>query len=469
MILKKLFHLNFLKLIEKKEISYEKIEEIANTFFENLNILFQNTPNIDSENFICTVEGFIKYKRPCFRIKVETGAGSFETFPDFDLAVESENFREINAISLFYGTLFPYNNEDGTIRIKDFYEEFENLWIYSKVHSPKFPIFSIETGLFLYKNEPFAIYKKDNKVKINVGICEQKQGYIKKIYDFVKNINLSEEVKEVLFVSVEDCNIIKNRKGIIFQDFRNPDCKQILSELQFIANKDFEYFSRNAHIKIKNSKKEIFKLYDAFSYIEIENEKLNKILLSDFLFQSIITSELTFNKSFKLFEIINGTEVTKKNYMNYCLSDLERFKAISNGEKFVEENKEFLFSDLGSLSKRIKSFIKITDNYFVDNNLVILKSDAFLLGTFEKYFSKLMLDYCENVKYIVNCPDGRITFENKYITFEYDGELSEYEINKIIKIVSECEEKLEDIRIYDLCHNFVFDKEKNEFKKKGWC
>ena len=41
MILKKLFHLNFLKLIEKKEISYEKIEEIANTFFENLNILFQ--------------------------------------------------------------------------------------------------------------------------------------------------------------------------------------------------------------------------------------------------------------------------------------------------------------------------------------------------------------------------------------------------------------------------------------------
>lgn len=469
MILKKLFHLNFLKLIEKKEISYEKIEEIANTFFENLNILFQNTPNIDSENFICTVEGFIKYKRPCFRIKVETGAGSFETFPDFDLAVESENFREINAISLFYGTLFPYNNEDGTIRIKDFYEEFENLWIYSKVHSPKFPIFSIETGLFLYENEPFAIYKKDNKVKINVGICEQKQGYIKKIYDFVKNINLSEEVKEVLFVSVEDCNIIKNRKGIIFQDFRNPDCKQILSELQFIANKDFEYFSRNAHIKIKNSKIEIFKLYDAFSYIEIENEKLNKILLSDFLFQSIITSELTFNKSFKLFEIINGTEVTKKNYMNYCLSDLERFKAISNGEKFVEENKEFLFSDLGSLSKRIKSFIKITDNYFVDNNLVILKSDAFLLGTFEKYFSKLMLDYCENVKYIVNCPDGRITFENKYITFEYDGELSEYEINKIIKIVSECEEKLEDIRIYDLCHNFVFDKEKNEFKKKGWC
>lgn len=180
MILKKLFHLNFLKLIEKKEISYEKIEEIANTFFENLNILFQNTPNIDSKNFICTVEGFIKYKRPCFRIKVETGAGSFETFPDFDLAVESENFREINAISLFYGTLFPYNNEDGTIRIKDFYKEFENLWIYSKIHSPKFPIFSIETGLFLYKNEPFAIYKKDNKVKINVGICEQKQGYIKK-------------------------------------------------------------------------------------------------------------------------------------------------------------------------------------------------------------------------------------------------------------------------------------------------
>lgn len=469
MILKKLFHLNFLKLIEKKEISYEKIEEIANTFFENLNILFQNTPNIDSENFICTVEGFIKYKRPCFRIKVETGAGSFETFPDFDLAVESENFREINAISLFYGTLFPYNNEDGTIRIKDFYEEFENLWIYSKAHSPKFPIFSIETGLFLYKNEPFAIYKKDNKVKINVGICEQKQGYIKKIYDFVKNINLSEEVKEVEFVSIEDCNIIKNEKGIIFQDFRNPDCKQILSELQFIADKDFEYFSRNAHIKIKNSKIEIFKLYDAFSYIEIKNEKLEKICLSDFLFQSIITSELTFNKSFKLFEIINGTEVTKKNYMNYCLSDLERFKAISNGEKFVEENKEFLFSDLGSLSKRIKSFIKITDNYFVDNNLVILKSDAFLLGTFEKYFSKLMLDYCENVKYIVNCPDGRITFENKYITFEYDGELSEYEINKIIKIVSECEEKLEDIRIYDLCHNFVFDKEKNEFKKKGWC
>lgn len=155
--------------------------------------------------------------------------------------------------------------------------------------------------------------------------------------------------------------------------------------------------------------------------------------------------------------------------MNYCLSDLKHLETISNGEKFVEENKEFLFSDLGSLSKRIKSFIKITDNYFVDNNLVILKSDTFLLGTFEKYFSKLMLDYCENVKYIVNCPDGRITFENKYITFEYDGELSEYEINKIIKIVSECEEKLENIRIYDLCHNFAFDKEKNEFKKKSWC
>ena len=315
----------------------------------------------------------------------------------------------------------------------------------------------------------FDIYKKDNKVKINIGICEQKQGYIKKIYDFVKNINLSEEVKEVEFVSVEDCNIIKNEKGIIFQDFRNPDCKQILSELQFIADKDFEYFSRNAHIKIKNSKIEIFKLYDAFSYIEIENEKLNKILLSDFLFQSIITSELTFNKSFKLFEIINGTEVTKKNYINYCLSDLKRLEVISNGEKFVEENKEFLFSDLGSLSKRIKSFIKITDNYFVDNNLVILKTDVFLLETFEKYFSKLILDYCENVKYIVNCPDGRITFENEYTTFEYDGELSKYEIDKIIKIVSECEEKLEDIRIYDLCHNFVFDKEKNEFKKKSWC
>ena len=469
MILKKLFHLNFLKLIEKKEISYEKIEKIANTFFENLNIIFQNTSNIDSENFICTVEGFIKYKRPCFKIKVETGAGSFETCPDFELVIESEEFREINAISLFYGTLFPYNNEDGTIRIKNFYEEFKNLWIYSKVHSPKFSEFSIEEGLFLNENEPFAIYKKDNKVKINVGICKYQQGYIKKIYDFVKNINLSEEVKEVEFVSIEDCNIIKNEKGIIFQDFRNPDCKQILSELQFIADKDFEYFSRNAHIKIKNSKIEIFKLYDAFSYIEIENEKLNKILLSDFLFQSIITSELTFNKSFKLFEIINETEVTKKNYMNYCLSDLKRLEAISNGEKFVEENKEFLFSDLGSLSKMIKSFIKITDNYFVDNNLVILKSDTFLLGIFEKYFSKLMLDYCENVKYIVNCPDGRITFENKYITFEYDGELSEYEINKIIKIVSECEEKLEDIRIYDLCHNFAFDKEKNEFKKKGWC
>ena len=469
MILKKLFHLNFLKLIEKREISYEKIEEIANTFFENLNILFQNTPNIDTENFICTVEGFVKYKKPNFKIKIETGAGSFETCPDFELVIESKEFREINAISLFYGTLFPYNNEDGTIRIKNFYKEFENLWIYSKVHNPKFSSFSIEKGLFLNKNEPFAMYKKNNKVKINVGICEQKQGYIKKIYDFVKNINLSEEVKEVEFVSVEDCNIIKNEKGIIFQDFRNPDCKQILSELQFIADKDFEYFSRNAHIKIKNSKIEIFKLYDAFSYIEIENEKLNKILLSDFLFQSIITSELTFNKSFKLLEIINRTEVTKKNYMNYCLSDLKRLEAISNGKKFVEGNKEFLFSDLGSLSKRIKNFIKITDNYFVDNNLVILKSDTFLLGTFEKYFSKLMLDYCENVKYIVNCPDGRITFENKYITFEYDGELSEYEINKIIKIVSECEEKLEDIRIYDLCHNFVFDKEKNEFKKKSWC
>lgn len=273
MILKKLFHLNFLKLIEKKEISYEKIEEIANTFFENLNILFQNTPNIDSENFICTVEGFIKYKRPCFRIKVETGAGSFETCPDFELVIESKEFREINAISLFYGTLFPYNNEDGTIRIKDFYEEFKNLWIYSKVHSPKFSEFSIEEGLFLNKNEPFAIYKKDNKVKINVGICEQKQGYMKKIYDFVKNINLSEEVKEVEFVSIEDCNIIKNEKGIIFQDFRNPDCKQILSELQFIADKDFEYFSRNAHIRINNSKIEIFKLYDAFAYIEIKNEK----------------------------------------------------------------------------------------------------------------------------------------------------------------------------------------------------
>lgn len=410
MILKKIFHLNFLKLIEKKEISYEKIEEIANTFFENLNILFQNTSNIDSENFICTVEGFIKYKRPCFKIKVETGAGSFETCPDFELVIESKEFREINAISLFYGTLFPYNNEDGVIRIKDFYEEFENLWIYSKVHSPKFPEFSIE-----------------------------------------------------------DCNIIKNEKGIIFQDFRNPDCKQILSELQFIADKDFEYFSRNAHIRINNSKIKIFKLYDAFSYIEIKNEKLEKICLSDFLFQSIITSELTFNKSFKLFEIINGTEVTKKNYMNYCLYDLKRLEAISNGEKFVEENKEFLFSDLGSLSKRIKSFIKITDNYFVDNNLVILKSDTFLLGTFEKYFSKLILDYCEDVKYIINCPDGRITFKNGYTTFEYDGELFEDTLNRIIKKVEDCEEKPEDIRIYDLCHNFVFDKEKNEFKKKSWC
>ena len=459
---RKLFHLDFLKLIEKREISYEKIEEITNTFFENLNIIFQNTPNIDSENFICTVEGFIKYKRPCFKIKVETDAGSFETCPDFELVIESEEFREINAISLFYGTLFPYNNEDGTIRIKNFYKEFENLWIYSKVHSPKFSEFSIEKGLFLNKNEPFAIYKKDNKVKINVGICEQKQGYIKKIYDFVKNINLSEEVKEVEFVSIEDCNIIKNEKGIIFQDFRNPDCKQILSELQFIADKDFEYFSRNAHIKIKNSKIEIFKLYDVFSYIEIENEKLNKILLSDFLFQSIITSELTFNKSFKLFEIINGTEVTKKNYMNYCLSDLKRFEAISNGEKFVEENKEFLFSDLGSLSKMIKSFINRTDNYFVDNNLVILKSDDFLLKAFEKYFPKLMLDYCDNVKYIINCPDGRITFENEYTTFEY-------EINKIIEIISENEKKLEDIRIYDLCNNFIFNKEKNEFEKKSWC
>lgn len=469
MILKKLFHLNFLKLIEKKEISYEKIEEIANTFFENLNIIFQNTPNIDSENFICTVEGFIKYKRPCFKIKVETGAGSFETYPDFELVIESKEFREINAISLFYGTLFPYNNEDGTIRIKNFYEEFENLWIYSKVHSQKFPEFSIEKGLFLNKNEPFAIYKKDNKVKINVGICEQKQGYIKKIYDFVKNINLSEEVKEVEFVSIEDCNIIKNKNGIIFQDFRNPDCKQILSELQFIADKDFEYFSRNAHIKIKNSKIKIFKLYDAFSYIEIKNEKLEKICLSDFLFQSIITSELTFNKPFKLFKIINGTKVTKKNYMNYCLSDLKRFEAISNGEKFVEENKEFLFSDLGSLSKMIKNFIKITDNYFVDNNLVILKSDDFLLKAFEKYFPKLMLDYCDNVKYIINCPDGRITFENEYTTFEYDGEIFEYEINKIIEIISENEKKLEDIRIYDLCNNFIFNKEKNEFEKKSWC
>lgn len=466
---RKLFHLDFLKLIEKREISYEKIEEITNIFFENLNILFQNTPNVDTENFICTVEGFVKYKKPNFKIKIKTGAGNFETCPDFELVIESEEFREINAISLFYGTLFPYNNKDGTIRIKNFYKEFENLWIYSKVHSPKFPEFSIEKGLFLDKNEPFAIYKKDNKVKINVGICEQKQGYIKKTYDFVKNINLSEEVKEVEFVSIEDCNIIKNEKGIIFQDFRNPDCKQILSELQFIADKDFEYFSRNAHIKIKNSKIKIFKLYDAFSYIEIENEKLNKILLSDFLFQSIITSELTFNKSFKLFEIINGTEVTKKNYMNYCLSDLERFKAISNGEKFVEENKELLFSDLGSLSKMIKSFIKITDNYFVDNNLVILKTDEFLLETFEKYFSKLTLDYCEDVKYIVNCPDGRITFKNGYTTFEYDGELFENTLNKIVKKVEESEEKLEDIRIYDLCHNFVFDKEKNEFKKKGWC
>lgn len=469
MILKKLFHLNFLKLIEKKEISYEKIEEIANTFFENLNIIFQNTSNIDSENFICTVEGFIKYKRPCFKIKVETGAGNFETCPDFELVIESEEFREINAISLFYGTLFPYNNEDGTIRIKNFYEEFKNLWIYSKVHSPKFSEFSIEEGLFLNENEPFAIYKKDNKVKINVGICKYQQGYIKKIYDFVKNINLSEKVKEVEFVSIEDCNIIKNEKGIIFQDFRNPDCKQILSELQFIADKDFEYFSRNAHIRINNSKIEIFKLYDAFSYIEIKNEKLEKICLSDFLFQSIITSELTFNKSFKLFEIINGTEVTKKNYMNYCLSDLERFKAISNGEKFVEENKELLFSDLGSLSKMIKSFIKITDNYFVDNNRVILKTDEFLLETFEKFFSKLTLDYCDNVKYIINCPDGRITFKNGYTTFEYDGELSEYKINKIMEIISECEEKFEDIRIYDLCNNFIFNKEKNEFEKKSWC
>lgn len=323
--------------------------------------------------------------------------------------------------------------------------------------------------MFLNENEPFAIYKKDNKVKINVGICKYQQGYIKKIYDFVKNINLSEKVKEVEFVSIEDCNIIKNEKGIIFQDFRNPDCKQILSELQFIADKDFEYFSRNAHIRINNSKIEIFKLYDAFSYIEIKNEKLEKICLSDFLFQSIITSELTFNKSFKLFEIINGTEVTKKNYMNYCLSDLERFKAISNGEKFVEENKELLFSDLGSLSKMIKSFIKITDNYFVDNNRVILKTDEFLLETFEKYFSKLTLDYCEDVKYIVNCPDGRITFKNGYTTFEYDGELFENTLNKIVKKVEESEEKLEDIRIYDLCHNFVFDKEKNEFEKKSWC
>ena len=469
MILKKIFQPQFLRLIEKKEISEETIEEITETFFKSLKNLFESTQNIDTENFVCTIEGFLRYKNPCFGIKVETGAGSFETFPNFELSIKSEEFRKNNTISFFNGTLFPYNNKDGIIRIKNFYREFENLWIYSKLHNPKFPIFSIEEGLFLNENEPFAIYKKNNKVKINVGICEQKQGYIKKIYDFVKNINLSEEVKEVEFVSIEDCNIIKNEKGIIFQDFRNPDCKQILSELQFIADKDFEYFSRNAHIRINNSKIEIFKLYDAFSYIEIKNEKLEKICLSDFLFQSIITSELTFNKSFKLFEIINGTEVTKKNYMNYCLSDLKHLATISNGEKFVEENKEFLFSDLGSLSKRIKSFIKITDNYFVDNNLVILKSDTFLLGIFEKYFSKLMLDYCENVKYIVNCPDGRITFENKYITFEYDGELSEYEINKIIKIVSECEEKLEDIRIYDLCHNFAFDKEKNEFKKKSWC
>ena len=155
--------------------------------------------------------------------------------------------------------------------------------------------------------------------------------------------------------------------------------------------------------------------------------------------------------------------------MNYCLSDLKRFEAISNGEKFVEENKELLFSDLGSLSKMIKSFIKIADNYFVDNNRVILKTDEFLLETFEKYFSKLTLDYCEDVKYIVNCPDGRITFKNGYTTFEYDGELFENTLNKIVKKVEESEEKLEDIRIYDLCHNFVFDKEKNEFKKKGWC
>ena len=436
MILKKIFQPQFLRLIEKKEISEETIEEITETFFKSLKNLFESTQNIDTENFVCTIEGFLRYKNPCFGIKVETGAGSFETFPNFELSIKSEEFRKNNAISFFNGTLFPYNNKDGIIRIKNFYREFENLWIYSKLHNPKFPIFSIEEGLFLNENEPFAIYKKNNKVKINVGICEQKQGYIKKIYDFVKNINLSEEVKEVEFVSVEDCNIIKNEKGIIFQDFRNPDCKQILSELQFIAEKDFEYFSRNAHIRINNSKIEIFKLYDAFSYIEIKNEKLEKICLSDFLFQSIITSELTFNKSFKLFEIINGTEVTEKNYINYCLSDLKRLEAISNGEKFVEGNKEFLFSDLGSLSKRIKSFIKITDNYFVDNNSVILKSDNFLLEAFVKYFRWLILDYCDNVKYIINCPDGKITFENEYTTFEYDGEISDYEIDKIIEIMS---------------------------------
>ena len=83
MILKKIFQPQFLHLIEKKEISKETIEEITETFFKSLKNLFESTQNIDTENFVCTIEGFLRYKNPCFGIKVETGAGSFETFPNF--------------------------------------------------------------------------------------------------------------------------------------------------------------------------------------------------------------------------------------------------------------------------------------------------------------------------------------------------------------------------------------------------
>ena len=412
--------------IKVPEIEFSSIKEnILDTVMNDIEVMFQNTEGIVSDDYILTCESGVKENIVYINLILDTG---IEKYSYSKPLIDFVDFRNTSSEFLsFFKNLISNFTEKGIV-ISDFGKEFFLVWSFLPIHSPSVGNYSVNINIFtetgwdgtldvsLYNGNIVTLRPV---IKQEQNIENLESGYIKTIIDFVNKIKLGNITELVIYY--DNFVISKTSDKIVIRDNTGFSCGRLCQEYIgndfYKSNRNFELISRSLNLKIEDSKLKYFKMCDLDKVVLFEDNEIKKWSLTNDMLNSIVDCKnLNFYdmlNNFSLDDVLNNSFILAidiKDYKTLCIYHQEKQHDIS-------------IPYLVRLSKRVDRIYNVKDvkvsPYTVSYKKDVLVNDLILKWT--NLISK-HLDVLCDVLLSVKCKNGDICFKEGYLIIDYYNE-----------------------------------------------
>lgn len=418
--------------VEVPEIDFSFIKEnILDSVMNDIEVMFQNTEGIISDDYILTCESEVKENRLYINLILDTG---IEKYNYSKPLIDFIDFKNTSSEFLkFFKSLIVNFTKKGIVT-SDFDKDFFKVWSFLPIHSPSIKNYSVDVNILNESgwDETLNVSLYDGNIITLKVVTKQKQnsenlqaGYIEPIVDFIGKIKFN-NLKD-LVIYYDNFLVSKRNNEIKVKDNTGFSCnrlwKELISNNLFRKYKNFEFISRSLSLKIEDGKFKYFKMCDLDKVILFKDNKIEKWSLTNDMLNTILDC-----KNLNFYDMLNELNLDDVlNNVFISAHDVKDYKTLSIYP--LQKKCDISIPYLTRLSKRVDKTYRIKNMYRIKDIEVSPYSISYkkdvsvndLILEWTKLISK-HLEVIKDIFLSVECKNGSICFKEGYLVIDYYDE-----------------------------------------------